>query len=211
VVDYSSIYNGPGGVMQTMSFWDQGVMATWRQQGLFKHDLAWVEGLGPNQATPGGNGFGTKASQDFVARLDLTHLFPGLLIGGSAYHGQAYAAPGVVGFPLGPKLFTGVHFKYATFGKGFGIEGEFINREVDRGAIQLQVTQYFGDSIQLAMTYDHVTDYRSNALDSTRYLGGVNFFPGGPLRISLNQMGLASGPSQRPFSSRTIVQTQVLW
>lgn len=215
VVDYSSIYNGPTGVVETTSFWDQGVMLTSPLSTWGKLDVAWIEGLGPNQATPGGNGFGTKQMQDFAARLDLTKLWPGLTVGGSAYHGESYKAAGTAGFPVNtkdnPKLWTGAHFKYATFGKGFSLEGEFLNRTLEKLGVNVAVTQYVSEKWQLAFSYDHVTAYLNDKVDQTRYLGGVNYLPGGPLRLSLNQLGTAVGSSQKPANTRTILQCQVVW
>jgi hypothetical protein len=153
--------------------------------------------------------------QDFAARLDLTKLWPGLTVGGSMYHGESYAAPGTPAFPVpaagNPKLFSGAHFKYATFGKGFSLEAEFINRTMEKLGVNAAVTQYLTPKWQLAFSYDHVTAYQNDKLDQTRYLGGVNYFPGGPVRLTLNQMGAATGPDQKPTSTRTVLQTQVVW
>lgn len=215
VVDYSSIYNGPNGVVETMSFWDQGLMLSAPLGSWGRADAAWIEGLGPNQAMPGGNGFGTKPVQDFAARLDLTRLWPGLTVGASAYHGESYKAPGTAAFPVGqkdhPKLWTGAHFRYATFGKGFSLEGEFLNRTLEKLGYTMTVAQYLGERWQLVFSYDHVTSYSNDKMDQTRYLGGVSYFPGGPVRLTLNQMGVAVGPDQKPTSTRTVLQGQVTW
>lgn len=212
LVDYSSIYNGAGGVMQTSTFWDDGLMLTYKLASFWnlKADAAWVEGLGIDQPTPGGNAFGSRPNQDFVGRLEVTPL-AGLTVGGSYYNGEAFGASGTPGFPNKPKNFSGAFVKYAMFGKSFAAEAEFINRDLERLGLTIQLSQYVCDSLQLAVGYDHVTMYQNDKADNTRYMGGLNWFPGGPLRFSLMQLGTATGVTQSPSDTRTILQTQVTW
>ena len=212
LVDYSSVSNG---VMGTTNFWDDGVMVSYKEGSLFKLDAAWVEGLGPDQANPGGNAFGTKQAQDFVGRLELGSLLPGLSLGGSIYEGQGFTSPGTVAYPVGgkdnPKIISGAFLRYALPGKSFSLDTEFLDRTLEKGGYTVQVAQYLVDSVQLVMAYDSVTDYQNDKADATRYMGGVNWFPGGPVRLSLNQVGSASGPSQAPTNTRSILQTQITW
>jgi hypothetical protein len=220
LVDYSSIYNGAGGVMRMSSFWDDGIMLTWKQGSWLKMDVAWVEGLGINQAMPGGTAFGTKPSQDFSGKLDLVPA-PGLTLGGSIYHGEAYSASGTPGYPGYPKIFSGAHIKYVMSGKSFAAELEYISRSGDnaptipqtgnRFGMTAQVSQYLMDQLQLVAGCDAVTDLGTDRNDSTRFLGGVNWYPGGPVRISLQQLGIATGPSAQPTAGVSILQTQVTW
>jgi hypothetical protein len=215
VADYSSIYNTAVGVVQATSFWDQGLMLSAPIDTWAKVDLAWVEGLGPNQTTTTGTGFGGKQMQDFCGRVDLTKLLPGLTLGGSFYSGESFTTPGTAAFPVNtkdsPKLWTGAHFKYMTYGKGFSVEGEFINRTLEKIGYNGVVSQYLSDNWQLAYSYDHVTAYLNDLLDQTRHIVGVNWYPGGTVRLSLNQVGSNAGPSQVPAATATILQTQVTW
>jgi hypothetical protein len=214
VVDYSNIYNGAGGVVQATSFWDQGLMVSAPIDTWAKFDLAWVHGLGPNQVAPG-TGFGGKQMQDFSGILNLTKLYPGLTVGGSFYAGESFNPAGLAAFPvnttISPKVFSGAHFKYATFGKGFSLEAEFINRTLDRIGYNAVLSQYITDAWQLVYSYDHVTVYVNDKNDHTRHIVGVNWFPGGTVRVSLNQVGTRTGVSQVPGNTATILQTQVTW
>jgi hypothetical protein len=218
-VNYSSISNG---VFGSNNFWDDGLMITWRQAKLFKLDLAAVDGQGPNLATPTGY-FNANGDQDAVARLDLQFI-DGLSFGGSAYYGEHFAGLGT-GAPLytlvgatagskiaGPRLITGGFLQYKTFGKGFQLDLEFINRNTERGGFSGVVSQYLADWMQLALGYDRIEVYGLDASASTRYQAGLNFYPGGPLRLSLDQEASAAGTDQslRPGSaSKTILQAQV--
>jgi hypothetical protein len=215
VVDYSNIYNTPTGVVEATSFWDQGVMLSGKLGTWGTADVAWVEGLGPNQATPTGLGFGAQQMQDFAAKVDVTKLYPGLTVGGSMYQGESFKAAGTPAFPVGPKdqpkLWSGAHFKYATYGKGFSVEGEFLNRTLEKIGYNGVATQYITDAFQLALSYDHVTAYLNNKVDQTRYIAGLNWFPAGTVRLSLDQIATNAGPSQAPASTSTVLQTQVTW
>jgi hypothetical protein len=210
-MDYSRIYNGATGVMGTTSFWDDGVMLSYKQGTLFKVDAAWVEGLGPNIGASTGTTYGSKPNQDFAAKVDVTPFGPILTVGGSVYYGEAYGAAGVPGFPGKPKVFSGAHAKVKLFGKSFEGEAEMINRTDDRMGYTVSLGQFIFDWLQLAGIYDHVTDYKTDKSDNTRYLGGLNFYPGGPFRIGVMEEGTASGPSQQPVDSKSILQAQVTW
>jgi hypothetical protein len=228
-VNYSSISNN---IFGSNNFWDDGLMVTWRQPKLFKLDVAVVEGQGPNLATTT-NYIQTNGNQDVVARLDLQFI-DGLSFGGSVYQGEHFRVLGT-GAPLysstgpsivaegaggvtvtskvkGPRLITGGHLQYKTFGKGFQLDLECINRDVERGGFTGAVAYYLVDWLQLALGYDRVEVYGNNNAARTRYQAGLNWFPGGPLRISLDQEASALGPDQslRPGSAaETILQGQV--
>ena len=210
LVDYSSlaarIFNlaaaGP------TAGWDDGIMLTVLPAAWARVDAAWIEGLGANQPGSATNP-GTKAIQDFSGKLELTP-WAGLDLGVSLYQGQLYTAPGSVDFRT-PKLFTGAHVNY-TAPFGFGLQGEYMARQGDMDGYSVQATQWLGRRLQLAVGCDFSAAYSSNALDASRILGGVNYLPGGPLRVSLQQMASASGPSQAlSGGSRSILQTQVAW
>ena len=209
-VNYSGISNA---VFGNTNFWDDGIMASYTVPGLLKIDAASVEGLGPNQATPAA--YGLQGSQDAVGRVELT-LFKVLALGGSVYYGQGFTGNGgAVAFPIGttgPKLLTGAHAQVKLPGKSFQADLEMINRGVDRGGFAGILSQYVTDWMQLALGYDRVEVYGSDKSATTRYQAGINFYPGGPLRLSLNQEASATGPDQSlrgGSASKTILQGQV--
>jgi hypothetical protein len=228
-VNYSSISNN---VFGSNNFWDDGLMLTWRQPKLFKLDLAVVDGQGPNLATTT-NYIQTNGNQDAVARLDLQFI-DGLSFGGSVYQGEHFRVLGT-GTPLftstgpsivaegpggvtvtskvtGPRLITGGFLQFKTFGKGLQVDLECINRGVERGGFAGAVGYYLWDSLQLALGYDRVEVYGNDAAARTRYQAGLNWFPSGPLRISLDQEASAAGTDQslRPGgAAETILQGQV--
>ena len=228
-VNYSAITNN---VFGSNNFWDDGLMVTYRLPKMFKLDLAAVDGQGPNLATPTGY-FGTGGMQDGVARLDLQFI-DGLSFGGSVYYGEHFRAlgAGAPEFPVqgpsilpegaagvtvtskvsGQRLLTGGHIQYKTFGKGFQLDLECINRGVERGGFSGVTSYFLVDWLQLALGYDRVEVYGNDKAASTRYQAGLNWFPGGPLRISLDEEASAAGTDQslRPGSnSKSILQGQV--
>ncbi len=219
LVDYSIIYGSPYGVMGTSTYWDDGLKLSYRPNANWQADAAWVEGLGINQAFPGGNPFGLEPDQDFVANIAFTP-GPHWKLGASYYYGEAFTASGVVAFPNKPKSWVDGYARYAAGGKSFAAELEFLNRSgsgnvdpqtPDRGGLTAQITQYLWAPLQLVAGYDHVTVYGPGPGATTRYVGGLNVYPGGTVRVSLQQMAFGFGISQQPVSSRTIVQTQVIF
>lgn len=221
LVDYSSIFNGAGGVMGTSTFWDDGMQLAWQRGSLIEADAAWVNGQGPNLTAYSKTMLG-QPDQDFVGNLTLTPCKV-LKVGASYYYGEIFSTPAVVGFPNKPKSFTDEYTRFALPGKSFAAEVEFVNRSgsgnaalpatvtdgADRNGLTVTLSQYLCDPLQLVFGYDHVIVYGSDAADSTRYLGGFSWYPGGGLRFSLEQEALASGVSQRAAYSESILQSQV--
>jgi hypothetical protein len=221
LVDYSSIFNGPGGVMGTSTFWDDGMQLAWQQGSLIEADAAWVNGQGPNLTGYSKTVLG-QPDQDFVGNLTLTP-WKVLEVGASYYYGEIFSTPAVVGFPNKPKTFTDEYTRFALPGKSFAAEVEFVNRSgsgdaalpatitdgADRNGLTVTLSQYLCDPLQLVFGYDHVIVYGSDAADSTRYLGGFSWYPVGTLRFSLEQEALAGGVSQRAAYSESILQSQV--
>jgi hypothetical protein len=230
-VDYSSISNN---IFGSNNFWDDGLMVSWAQPKLFKLDVAAVDGQGINLATPTSY-FNTNGIQDGVARLDLQFI-DGLNFGGSVYYGELFRTIGtgtpefsatgpsilaegpggvtVTSQVSGERLLTGGHLQYKTFGKGFQLDLEAINRGLERGGFSGIVSQYVVNWLQVALGYDRVEVYGNDKSGATRYQAGLNWFPGGPLRISLDEEASAAGPDEslRPGSaSKTIMQAQVVW
>jgi len=221
LVDYSTIYNTAGGVMGTSIYWDDGIMLAWQEANLIEADAAWVNGQGPNLLAASKTVLG-QPDQDFVANVTLTPLKT-LKLGASYLYGEVFSTPGVVGFPNKPKTFTDEYARFAMPGKSFAAELEFINRSgsgnvalpatitdgADRNGFTATLSQYLCDPLQLVFGYDMVTVYGFHSLDSSRYLGGLSWWPGGTLRVSLEQEASAAGVSSRPAYSSTILQTQV--
>jgi hypothetical protein len=218
-VNYSGVSNA---VFGSNNFWDDGLMLTYKVPKVLRLDAAVVDGQGPNLGAANAY-FGTNGKQDVVGRLDLLFL-DGFVFGGSIYNGEHFAAVGT-GAPLynlvgatagskiaGPRTITGGHIQFKTFGKGLQVDLEYINRDTERGGFAGIVSYYLVDWMQLALGYDRVEVYGLDASASTRYQAGLNWFPGGPLKVSLDQEASAAGPDQslRPGSaSKTILQGQV--
>ena len=213
-VNYSSISNN---VFGSTNFWDDGLMVTYAIPKLLKLDLAVVEGLGPNQATPAAYTF-TGGSQDYVGRLEVQPL-DFLTVGGSFYSGEYFTGNGgTQEFPIGgkdnPRLWSGAFLQLKFWGKSLQVDLEMINRGVDRGGFAGVASYYVFDTLQLALGYDRVETYSAAATGATRYQAGINYWPGGPLKLGLDQECSAAGPDQslRPGSaSKTILQAQVTW
>ncbi len=208
IQDYSGIYTA---VMEDKSFWDQGFMASYKIDTL-KVDVAIAEGLGPNQATPGGNAYGQKFGQDVYVRAEYGMLGGMVMLGGSLMNGEHFTTPGTVAFPAKAKTVTGAHVKLKGPGKSYDLEAELVNRDVDRGGFTVQPSYWITDGLQVVAAYDRFENYTGGAkLGTTRFIGGLNWFPSGPLRISFLAIGEATGPSQVPQNSKSVIQTQIVF
>lgn len=213
-VNYSSISNA---VFGSSNFWDDGLMLTYKIPKMLKLDLAVVEGLGPNQATPASYAF-AGGSQDYVGRLEYMPL-EYLTVGGSFYHGEYFTGNGgTQEFPIGgkdnPRLWSSAFMQLKFWGKSLQVDLEMINRGVDRGGFSGVASYYIFDSLQAALGYDRLEVYGNDKAAATRYQLGLNWWPGGPLKLGLNEEASAAGTDQslRPGSaSKTVLQAQVNW
>lgn len=238
-VNYSLVSNS---VFGSNNFWDDGIMLTYKMPKVFTLNIAAVDGQGPNLATGTGytlangkqdgvarldllflDGFsfgGSVYYGEHFANVQGTPGTPAALAPGTPLYnlvGPTYQAGAAAGTTVtskvsGQRLITGGHLQFKTFGKGFQADLEYINRDLERGGFAGALSYYLVDWLQLALGYDHVEVYGNEAANGTRYQAGINWFPGGPVRISIDQEASAAGPDQslRPGSAaKSILQGQV--
>jgi len=214
-VEYS---HATGRVFGSTSFWDAGLMATYKGK-LFRFDAATVKGLGPNQfAGP----FNLSTNQDYCARLEIPLMDGQLNVGGSYYYGKHFTTPGAQGFTI-PRHWFGAFFKLKGLPKTYEVEAEILSRNVE----DLSVGEMFGvsamasfwltGSLQPFLIYEYAENRLTWTAATGRMGGGIHWFPvmGGPVRLTLEMVGESFGLHAASPSwlsnGKTVLQTQVVF